>query len=68
MFGFVDFAKAFDYVSRNSLLYKLTKTKIGGNFYKLIKSMYSCTKFGFKTDDKLGLKEPLTGALNKAMD
>ena len=31
---FVDFAKAFDSVSRNSLLYKLTKTKIGGNFYK----------------------------------
>ena len=29
---FVDFAKAFDSVSRNSLLYKLTKTKIGGNF------------------------------------
>ena len=51
---FVDFAKAFDSVSRNSLLYKLTKTKIGGNFYKLIKSMYSCTKFRFKTDDKLG--------------
>ena len=41
-------------MSRNSLLYKLTKTKIGGNFYKLIKSMYSCTKFRFKTDDKLG--------------
>ena len=51
---FVDFAKAFDSVSRNSLLYKLTKTKIGGNFYKLIKSMYSCTKCRFKTDDKLG--------------
>ena len=32
---FVDFAKAFDSVSRNSLLYKLTKTKIGGNFYQL---------------------------------
>ena len=52
---FVDFAKAFDSVSRNSLLYKLTKTKIGGNFYKLIKSMYSCTKFRFKTDDKKSL-------------
>ena len=46
--------RKFDSVSRNSLLYKLTKTKIGGNFYKLIKSMYSCTKFRFKTDDKLG--------------
>ena len=40
-------------MSRNSLLYKLTKTKIGGNFYKLIRSMYSCTKFRPKADDKL---------------
>ena len=51
---FVDFAKAFDSVSRNSLLYKLTNTKIGGNFYKLIRNMYSNTKFRFKKDDKLG--------------
>ena len=51
---FVDFAKAFDSVSRNSLLYKLTQTNIGGNFYKLIKSMYSSTKFRFKADNKLG--------------
>ena len=42
---FVDFAKAFDSVSRNSLLFKLIKTKSGGNFHRLIKSMYSCTKF-----------------------
>ena len=53
---FVDFAKAFDSVSRNLLLYKLTKTKNGDNFYKLIRSMYSCTKFlfRFKSDGKLG--------------
>ena len=30
------------------LLYKLTKTKTGGNFYKLIKDMYSKIKFPFK--------------------
>ena len=41
-------------MSRISLLYKLTKTKIGVNFYKLIKSMYSCKKFTLKSDDKLG--------------
>ena len=32
---FVDFAKAFDSVSRNSLLYKLTKTNIGGDFFQV---------------------------------
>ena len=51
---FVDFAKAFDSVSRNSLLYKLTKTNIGGKFFKLIKKMYSETKFRFKNGDLLG--------------
>lgn len=51
---FVDFAKAFDSVSRNSLLYKLTKTNVGGKFFKLIKDMYSETKFRFKKGDQLG--------------
>ena len=37
-------------MSRISLLYRLTKTKIGGNFYKFIKSIFH----RFKTDDKLG--------------
>ena len=32
---FVDFAKAFDSVSRNSLLYKLTTTNIGGDFFQV---------------------------------
>ena len=42
--SFIDFAKAFDTVWRPSLLHKLLKKGIGGNFYKVIKHMYTNTK------------------------
>ena len=42
--SFIDFAKAFDTVWRPSLLNKLLKKGIGGNFYKVIKDMYTNTK------------------------
>ena len=41
---FVDFSKAFDKVWSHGLLYKLLKSGIGGNFFAIIKSMYSIIK------------------------
>ena len=40
---FVDFRKAFDSVWRDALLYKLLKLGVKGNFYSIIKHMYSNT-------------------------
>ncbi len=39
--AFIDFHKAFDKLWRDGLLLKLCNNGIGGNMYKLIKSMYS---------------------------
>ena len=38
---FVDFRKAFDSVWHDGLLYKLLQINVRGNFYKVIKSLYS---------------------------
>ncbi len=38
---FVDFKKAFDNVSRDFLLYKLTKSGIRGQFFKVLEDMYN---------------------------
>ena len=38
---FVDFRKAFDSVWHDGLLYKLLQINVRGNFYNLIKSLYS---------------------------
>ena len=40
---FIDFRKAFDCVWREALFYKLLKLGIDGNFYQIIKSMYTST-------------------------
>ena len=37
---FIDFTKAFDYINRNALIYKLFKRDVSGNFLNLIKSMF----------------------------
>jgi hypothetical protein len=39
--AFLDLSKAFDSVWRNGLFYKLLLSGIGGNFYRVIKSIYS---------------------------
>ena len=62
---FIDFKKAFDTVWQNGLLLKLQSLQISGQFYKMIKSIYSnvssCVKIGqnrttfFKC--KLGVKQ-----------
>ena len=50
---FVDFRKAFDSVWRNGLFYKLLSSGIGGNFFKIIKSMYSNVRYCVKTPNGL---------------
>ena len=40
----MDFSKAFDTVWRPALLYKILRKGIGGNFFNIIKHMYSTTK------------------------
>ena len=46
--AFIDFSKAFDSVLRPGLYKKLLNLGIGGNFYSILKSMYSSTKFAIK--------------------
>ena len=48
---FVDFSKAFDTVWHSGLFKKLLELGIGGNFYKVIKHMYSNSKFAVKKDN-----------------
>ena len=40
----LNFSKAFDTVWRPALLYKILRKGIGGNFFNIIKHMYSTTK------------------------
>ena len=48
---FVDFKKAFDSIWHEELFYKLLQNEIGGNFYDLIKNLYSNTKCAIKLSD-----------------
>ena len=41
---FVDFTKAFDYVVRDNLRYKLLKVRVRGRMFDIIKSIYSTVK------------------------
>ena len=49
----VDFKKAFDFVDRDFLLFKLRKLGIDGNFYNAIKALYSNSRSSIKINDKL---------------
>ena len=51
--AFIDFTKAFDYVVRDNLWYKMIKLGIRGKILNIIKSMYSAVK-RVKYDNKLG--------------
>ena len=51
--GFVDFSKAFDYVVRDNLWYKLIRLGIRGKVFDIIKSMYSSIKSRVKYLNKL---------------
>ena len=52
--AFIDFTKAFDYVVRDNLWYKMIKLGIRGKILNIIKSMYSVVKSRVKYDNKLG--------------
>ena len=57
MHALLTFQKAFDTVWRSGLYQKLLNLGIGGNFYKVVKCMYSNSKFAVKKDNfmsKLG--------------
>ena len=41
---FIDFKKAFDFIHRDLLFYKLLLNNVNGNFYNIIKSMYTDTE------------------------
>ena len=47
---FVDFKKAFDSIWHKGLLYKLLSSNINGNFYNLIKDLYSKSNCSIKLD------------------
>ena len=53
--AFVDFRKAFDYVSRDNLWYKMITAGIAGKMFNIISSMYkevrSCVKVGGKVSE-----------------
>ena len=52
--AFVDFTKAFDYVVRENLWYKMIKYGIRGKILNVIKSMYSSVKSRVKYNNELG--------------
>lgn len=51
--AFVDFKKFFDRINRDFLLYKLLKYNVTGEFYNIIKSMYSNTNYRVKLHEGL---------------
>ena len=51
--AFIDFSKAFDWVDRELLLYKLLRSSVDGPFYFVIKSMYTKTRSTVKVNDDL---------------
>ena len=52
--AFFDFTKAFDYVVRDNLRYKLVKLGLRGKILNILKSTYSSVKSRVKFDNKLG--------------
>ena len=51
--AFIDFKKAFDYVDREALLYKLRNLGIVGNFYHTIRALYTGAKSCVQVNEKL---------------
>lgn len=51
--AFIDFSKAFDYVVRDVLWYKLIKLGVRGQILKVIKSMYESIKSRVKCNNEL---------------
>lgn len=51
--AFIDFSKAFDYVNRDNLWFKLIKLGIRGNILNIMRSMYNSVKSRVKYMNKL---------------
>ncbi len=51
---FIDFSKAFDYIIRYVLYYKLIKSEINGKLLNIIMSMFSKAKYKIKCKGKIG--------------
>ena len=51
--AFIDFRKAFDYIDRDALMYKLRNIGIKGNFYYAIKALYANAKSCVQVNEKL---------------
>ena len=52
--AFIDFTKAFDYVVRDNLWYKLIKLGLRGRILNIVKSMYANVKSKIKFSNKIG--------------
>ena len=52
--AFIDFTKAFDYIVRDNLWYKLVNLGLRGNILNIIKSMYTSVKSRVKYSNILG--------------
>ena len=52
--AFIDFTKAFDYVVRDNLWYKLIKLGLRGRILNIVKSMYATVKSKIKFSNKFG--------------
>ena len=52
--AFIDFIKAFDYVVRDNLWYKLIKLGLRGRILNIVKSMYATVKSKIKCSNKIG--------------
>ena len=50
---FVDFTKAFDYIDRTALYYKLLNRGIDGNLLNILKSMFSKAEWRVKWDSRM---------------
>ena len=57
---FIDFRKAFDIVERNILFYKLRQIGISGNFYNIIKDVYTTVATAFFMSTETHAKRLLT--------
>ena len=51
--AFVDLTKAFDYIHRNALYFKLKNANVGGNFIQTIISMFNTSKCRIKWNNNI---------------
>ena len=62
---FIDLQKAFDYVDRDALLYKLLINKVDGKFYNSVRAMYTGTEASVKLNNSLTKWFPCTSGVKQ---